>query len=1815
MSGSPRRRRVRREEDISGQFRVTVPDAEDLDQLRTRGGVYRRGLYPLGNRGNAPPEGTQSLPASSRESSTEPMDTDDARRASAEIYRRIRQQAGLSRSGSVGDITLQPEPLGVMTQGKLVLRKGASEQSQAGRNVENPEATAGAVGGVTLLNIPPCSMAEGPGEQSQSLFRPPMSDPEVDLERRRGARPKVTGPQTAQTKKEEAKTTSTEQHVLQLRGTDFYLPLGGQPRISERKSWRAPVVTEQGNPGIYVQIDEWLPLYKGNIYVVDEVTGRMYLSKGEHLMRIAETASHRPFQDHELSISRHIPEREYLSQGGQEPPLGPGPDIVSERGGNVDSLAPKMGVIGEIGRTPIPVAESTRHHGEKPLPAASEHGRMRPDPTGEPTISTQGQGATVGEARGDREGRESEWALPRPSDPHRPPRAETGEGGIAPRGIQRQDESPTEQRYPTPRQQLLEADKKRRKKLAALARDQIMKLREERDRMAEDWSEEYARRAASAKQSGAGLGTLRAEYMHRYNQLLEREKQPHSDFFVNLSEDFEDELDFSEDRRADLSQYDQYFEWDEAEYMRLRFTAARHYASRGHWTDAYAYVLRTRSDNIPQHEDTYNRNAQAWHYTNARINELIQEAEQNLEAQDRQMSEGLQFRPPKDSLIPPEHSTGTPSSIRSVQGREQESRYPSETTSTQRGERQGGKFIFKSTYSPNKESQKEERDSVIDAVKQITGAQTEVPGQGRTSTEGTPEYYWDTGYDGIKGFSSHLKGRVSETSTPQGGQSPRGRPKSPPQPQREFKQLRVYDETPSGRPLPTLQQIRQANLRKILEEEGVDTPCDICGDPTHDYRNCTKEAYRESQDVRQSPVVGRDPGGPCPNCDTPHPGICPCAWCDQLGHIAQDCMAHFADDSMRARFPKKEKVKRTPIKHYECRRCGESHPFNIYCPNVRNPPVIPGECRSCGTTTREHANDCQYVAIKDNIGLCTYCQAQDHRYAACPQRAANQEIAAREVKKNQRSTKKRGKVRIVAGIMTREQESDSTISPEKEEGGVKTPSPQRLEGRQGYQRPLHGGYVPQPVITPSEVMCSFCGGNTHDYRDCPTMHQYIREQADALAQRRLGEYQNLQDWERYEVPRHLPSRRDPLSRGGESDNRGSVPSQGPSKQEIQEQKRATKSGMTGLAHQYPMRGIAPGGGGGTPPPGRGGPPDDKGDDELEEEDEEDDTDEETESVTSSSQVSANRARPSIWESGQGNIKKGTGGPPEDPDDPFGEGDAGDGRRGPRGHRGQRGRTGPPGRDGAMGPVGPVGPRGFPGRDGLSTTGGPLTSTGLGIPPTFNANLSTIGMENSLHYLGESLNHVMQFQQNVNRNMVEHLNMTVKNQLLQGQALGQLVENTRQREFDKLFDSIPVYDGEDPEKFEPWLSKLESACLVGKRDVREVAICSSTGPVLEVLNSIEDKEDWATHRDELRRCFSTNKTRVHAADLLSNFRRQHANENLRSFIHQYTKMHRQATGLKPDNDYDLSRKVEFMKRIRNTQIANKIIRSNRFKDYTRYSLQACFARALELEGDFQVGEVVTPNYVQAQVLAMEGEGTVEVAAEDASSDAKPVDNQGTTSPGMYNPNVCWRCGQVGHFARDCPTQDPQPTKALGRLHHTLEAETPIGRSLLNEFFNKLMRSERKQEIAKAKLKKARQQLNVQANPQQVQVGGGAIATTPAQPVVAPTGPPAVTPPQATVPRKAQVGRPARIPKPKAVPPAAAAAVAPKRNPPPKPPVARGKVKNQPTPTSVAATDLEADVTAPVDDEYDTDELAELPTDSDSEAVKSEQGEDPAQLEGQ
>ena len=100
----------------------------------------------------------------------------------------------------------------------------------------------------------------------------------------------------------------------------------------------------------------------GNISARNKPLLQMYLKKGEHLMRIAETASHRPFQDHELSISRHVPEREHTeptSRSAEESPA------VGLGEGNLRPIMPIAGVIGNVGRTPIPVAESTRQPSER----------------------------------------------------------------------------------------------------------------------------------------------------------------------------------------------------------------------------------------------------------------------------------------------------------------------------------------------------------------------------------------------------------------------------------------------------------------------------------------------------------------------------------------------------------------------------------------------------------------------------------------------------------------------------------------------------------------------------------------------------------------------------------------------------------------------------------------------------------------------------------------------------------------------------------------------------------------------------------------------------------------------------------------------------------------------------------------------------------------------------------------------------------------------------------------------------------------------------------------------------------------------------------------------------------------------------------------------------------------------------------------------------------------------------------------------------------------------------------------------------------
>ena len=69
-------------------------------------------------------------------------------------------------------------------------------------------------------------------------------------------------------------------------------------------------------------------------------------------------------------------------------------------------------------------------------------------------------------------------------------------------------------------------------------------------------------------------------------------------------------------------------------------------------------------------------------------------------------------------------------------------------------------------------------------------------------------------------------------------------------------------------------------------------------------------------------------------------------------------------------------------------------------------------------------------------------------------------------------------------------------------------------------------------------------------------------------------------------------------------------------------------------------------------------------------------------------------------------------------------------------------------------------------------------------------------------------------------------------------------------------------------------------------------------------------------------------------------------------------------------------------------------------------------------------------------------------------------QGNTKPAnKWNPNPCFRCRLPGHKAVDCPTKDKdKPPEIGGKIHHFLEANTPVDRDLWADFFNKSVKAQ-------------------------------------------------------------------------------------------------------------------------------------------------------------
>ena len=285
-------------------------------------------------------------------------------------------------------------------------------------------------------------------------------------------------------------------------------------------------------------------------------------------------------------------------------------------------------------------------------------------------------------------------------------------------------------------------------------------------------------------------------------------------------------------------------------------------------------------------------------------------------------------------------------------------------------------------------------------------------------------------------------------------------------------------------------------------------------------------------------------------------------------------------------------------------------------------------------------------------------------------------------------------------------------------------------------------------------------------------------------------------------------------------------------------------------------------------------------------------------------------------------------------------------------------------------------------------------------------LDTLASENTFNSVGQSMLQLARAQDQTNRQLQQHLQQGQANMQAHTGPLQQLATSTYQRNFDHIFASIPIYDGSDRDGFFPWLECLEAACFYSGRNIKTEALGRSSGSTQNLIVALPNARSWRPIRKELKRCFSDQTSLGHAAAQLENMT-QKPNDPLRLYFFRYSKIHKSVTKRDACYDMDPSRWFRFLTSITNTTIANKITISESLPQ----NLQQYFEKALRLEASLQLSEGVNMAR-KTTVVNIDLDGDEEINLRKDARDRS---------------NVCYKCGEVEHFQRDCKYDGDKPTE--------------------------------------------------------------------------------------------------------------------------------------------------------------------------------------------
>jgi hypothetical protein len=335
------------------------------------------------------------------------------------------------------------------------------------------------------------------------------------------------------------------------------------------------------------------------------------------------------------------------------------------------------------------------------------------------------------------------------------------------------------------------------------------------------------------------------------------------------------------------------------------------------------------------------------------------------------------------------------------------------------------------------------------------------------------------------------------------------------------------------------------------------------------------------------------------------------------------------------------------------------------------------------------------------------------------------------------------------------------------------------------------------------------------------------------------------------------------------------------------------------------------------------------------------------------------------------------------------------------------------------------------------------------------------------------------------------------------------------------ESVPVIDGSNPLEVVPWLREIENICQMFVITPQRVGYLRSKGLLRRSVMDWHVELQWSVFKQRVIQEFSPYKTVYHSVSYLNS--QAQGNLPLRDHIAMYRDLYYLTKGESVTSKGSKSQIPLFLLSLTNTKLATKVGEKQHEYSTLLEAMEACIAR----EKPMREADALKRFQIMPAKPAKNGKadrtvhGVTQQTPEDVDEDAKlaellqeyphlPVDDPETLTAlratdfeinamevwggkqRKAGDNNCYRCGQEGHWSRNCPVIPPPDAKPKPKTENraaprgtttlTTEYQVPANNAAYNALLNALTSAQRDRDNLKRQVKEQRRQFRESPRPQ-------------------------------------------------------------------------------------------------------------------------------------